>query len=357
MPPCYRICWVGSHGARAGGYPSVGRVLADRFVQDGHQVILTSVKRGRLSKLTGMLATLLRRRRDYEIVIIDVFSTAALWYARLCSRLARRLGKKVVLLLHGGSLPALAREKPDRLRALLGRADRIVAPSAYLAREVCVPLQVEPLVIGNPVDLARFEGRTRDPVRMRLLWVRSFRRHYRPEQAVRVLALLRKDAPGAHLTMVGPEHDGSLAASKALAAERGVSDSIEFPGLLDHDEIASIGSTCEVFLNTSLIDNAPVSMIEAMAMGLCVVSTRVGGVADLLSHEQDGLLVDADAPDQMAAAVRRLAEEEGLAQRLSSGAMARASAFGLDHVSAAWYDCFDHLLQARESPSGAVLAS
>ena len=59
----------------------------------------------------------------------------------------------------------------------------------------------------------------------------------------------------------------------------------------------------DIFLNTTFVDNTPVSVLEAMACGLCVVSTDVGGLSFLLEHEGDALLVPPDNPKAMAAAV------------------------------------------------------
>jgi glycosyltransferase involved in cell wall biosynthesis len=72
----------------------------------------------------------------------------------------------------------------------------------------------------------------------------------------------------------------------------------------------------DVFLNTSRIDNTPVSVTEAMASGLPVVSSNAGGVPDLLTHERDGLLFDPGDSQGMAEAVIRIATEPGLAEQL-----------------------------------------
>jgi glycosyltransferase involved in cell wall biosynthesis len=72
----------------------------------------------------------------------------------------------------------------------------------------------------------------------------------------------------------------------------------------------------EVFLNTSRIDNAPVSVIEAMASGLPIVSSNAGGVPDLLTDGREGLLFEPGDSQGMAEGVTRIANEPGLAERL-----------------------------------------
>ena len=92
----------------------------------------------------------------------------------------------------------------------------------------------------------------------------------------------------------------------------------------------------DVFLNTTNVDNTPVSVIEAMACGLCVVSTNVGGLPYLLDDEQDSLLVQPDDPAAMATAVSRILRENVLATRLSQNARAKAEQFDWSTVLPQW---------------------
>jgi glycosyltransferase involved in cell wall biosynthesis len=78
-----------------------------------------------------------------------------------------------------------------------------------------------------------------------------------------------------------------------------------------------------MFLNTSTIDNAPVSVLEAMACGLDVISTNVGGIPFLLQHEHDALLVPPNDAAAMADSVRCLLSRPDLAERLSRNARAK----------------------------------
>ncbi|RIK26321.1 MAG: glycosyl transferase family 1, partial [Chloroflexi bacterium] len=92
----------------------------------------------------------------------------------------------------------------------------------------------------------------------------------------------------------------------------------------------------DIFLNTTNVDNTPVSVIEAMACGLCVVRTNVGGIPYLLDHEQDALLVPPNDPDAMADAVRRILTEPGLAERLSRNARRKAEQFDWETILPQW---------------------
>ena len=102
------------------------------------------------------------------------------------------------------------------------------------------------------------------------------------------------------------------------------------------DEIPKRLDQGDVFLNTTRVDNTPVSVLEAMACGLCIISTKVGGIPYLLDDEHDALLVPTDDASEMAKAVQRLITEDGLADRLSSNARRKAEQFDWSHVLPKW---------------------
>ena len=99
--------------------------------------------------------------------------------------------------------------------------------------------------------------------------------------AVKVLQQLQKQYPSATLTMVGPDKDGSLQTTKDFAKSLGIT--VNFSGQLTKEEWWELASKHDIFINTTHFDNTPVSVMEAMALGLPVVSTNVGGIPYLLT--------------------------------------------------------------------------
>ena len=92
----------------------------------------------------------------------------------------------------------------------------------------------------------------------------------------------------------------------------------------------------EIFLNTTNVDNTPVSVIEAMACGLPIVSTNVGGLPYLLQDGEDALLVPPNDVEAMRAAVHRVLTEPGLAKRLSRNARRKAETFDWANILPMW---------------------
>lgn len=143
--------------------------------------------------------------------------------------------------------------------------------------------------------------------------------------------------------MYGPDKDGSLGHTRRLAEELGVAESVRFPGVVPKERVGEALAGADVFLNTTHVDNTPVSVIEAMACGLCVVSTDAGGVPQLIRDGIHGLLVRPGDAEGMVDAVRRLLNDAELCFRLSTEARARAEEFTWERVLPQWLELFESL--------------
>jgi glycosyltransferase involved in cell wall biosynthesis len=317
--------------------------LAIRLTEAGYQVITTSHHANRVRRVIDMVVTVLRRRSAFDVAQVDVFSGAAfIWAETVCwaLRVARR---PFILTLHGGALPTYARRWPGRIRRLLSSAPAVTTPSPYLAKEFG-HLRADVILLPNPLDVSKYLFQIRSRPLPNLVWLRAFHRMYNPALAVRVAWFLRRQNHDAKLTMYGADSaDGALDNAQELADRLGVSSNIDFAGGVTKSEVPRVLSQGDIFLNTTNVDNAPVSVIEAMACGLCVVSTNVGGIPHLLEHERDALLVPPNDPNAMAAAVHRILSEPGLAGRLSENARKKAERHDWSVVLPRWEGLFSEL--------------
>lgn len=331
-----RLLLVGTFLSVNGGNRSVLEDLEERLTRQGFEILTVSRRRRGWARGADILATAARCRADYDLAVIDVYSGRAFLWAESVAGLLRLFGKPYVLTLRGGGLPAFSRRFPGRMRRLLSGAAAVTAPSGYLIEELKI-FRPDLSLLPNPLDLDAYAFRERTAVQPRLVWLRAFHRTYNPMLAPRVLARLRCEYPDTRLWMVGPDKgDGSLEATRRVAAELGVEDRIEFPGGIAKNEVGSWLGRGDIFLNTTNIDNTPVSVLEAMASGLSVVSTNVGGIPALLTDGQDALLVPPDNPEAMAAAVRRMLSEPGLAERFSRNGRRKAERFDWSVVLPQW---------------------
>lgn len=334
--PARGVLLVGNFLSASIGVRFVCEDLAERLSGAGWSVRTTSDRRPKLARLADMLGTAWSRRGEYAAAQVDVYSGQAFLWAEAACWTLRRARKPYVLTLHGGSLPMFAKRWPGRVRRLLQSAAVVTTPSRYLLEKMR-PYRDDLCVLPNPLDLAAYTYRSRAKPAPRLVWLRAFHQVYNPALAVRVVAQLASEFPEIQLTMVGPDKgDGSLEAVRQAAAELGVAERVAIPGRVPKTEVPAWLDRADIFLNTTNVDNTPISVLEALGCGLCVVSTNVGGLPYLLEDGRNALLVPPDDPDALASAVRRVLNEPGLAERLSQAARATAEAHDWSVVLPRW---------------------
>src|SRR5207245_5226839 len=118
--------------------------------------------------------------------------------------------------------------------------------------------------------------------------------------------ILRSDYPEATLTLAGY---GSEEVRLRQVAIRLGADGIRFAGRVEPPDVPALYESADIFVNSSVIDNQPVSILEAFASGLPVVSTGTGDIPAMMGGGERGLLVPPDRPEAMARAVAALLQE------------------------------------------------
>jgi glycosyltransferase involved in cell wall biosynthesis len=215
-----------------------------------------------------------------------------------------------------------------RLRtAALRRARRIVVPSAYLA-EIAAGWglerdRIEVLVnpAPPPVDVA---PATLDPGTF------VFVGRLTEQKALPVLLDAVAQVDGARLLLVG---DGPERARLEELA-RPLGGRVAFAGALPRAGVLAQLAGARAAVLSSAWENLPHAAVEALAVGTPVVATAVGGVPEVVHDGENGLLVPANDAAALAAAIRRLLEDDGLRTRLAAAAQPSVAAIGRDTIYA-----------------------
>jgi glycosyltransferase involved in cell wall biosynthesis len=321
-------------GKVEGGLPTQAETLAKLFTQDGDPVMTVSSQSGRFVRLLDILWTLWNKRRQIDIQILQVFGFRSFVMEDLASLMGKLLRMPVVMVLRGGLLPDFARKHPHWVKRVLDRATILVSPSTFLARELAW-LGYSIQIIPNVLDLSVYPFRHRKQVRPSLFWLRTFYWTYRPEMAVHVLNLLYKDFPDARLTLAGSDK-GLRLETERLVRNLNLTDRVAFPGFLNMEAKIHFAQDHDIYLNTNIKDNMPVSLLEAAAMGLPIVATNGGGIPDLITNEVNGLLVPNDDVQAMVEAVKRLVNNPELASQLSINGRRLAESCSWEQVRPLW---------------------
>jgi glycosyltransferase involved in cell wall biosynthesis len=287
-------------------------------------------------RLADMILSLLRHIRHVDYVLIDTYSTLNFYFALIISQLCRLFDQKYIPNLNGGNLPARLKKSPRCSAMIFNNAYVNVSPSFYLKNAFYDLGYKNVEYIPNTIELKNYKFELRTFEKIKMLWVRSFSHIYNPELAVRILRKLNDLGFEAELCMIGPDSDGSLAKVKKLAAK--LNTDVTFTGKLSKKEWIKLAANYNVFINTTNFDNTPVSVIEAMALGLPVVSTNVGGIPYLIEDHMDGVLVEKDNLDGMVEAVLNLTFDENFTEKIVRNAREKVEQFDWQVIKSTWFE-------------------
>ena len=242
----------------------------------------------------------LSRLAMYDVAHVFSASYGSFLLAPTPAMLAARLfNKRVVLHYHSGEAQDHLAKWGALVHPWLKLADEIVVPSAYL-RDVFAKFGYRARVIPNVVDLGVFDYRERRPLRPRLLSTRNLERYYRIDVIIEAFARYRAICPDATLTSAGY---GSEEPRLCAMAAQLTSGGVRFLGKVSPEWMPRLYADSDIYLNASEVDNQPVSILEAFASGLPVISTPAGDIPSMVRHGETGLVVPPEAPVAMARAI------------------------------------------------------
>lgn len=313
-----KLLYLGNQLSKHGFNKTTIETLGIQLEEEGYTIYYASDKKMFLSRSLDMLWAVFNCRKQVSYVLIDTYSTKAFWYAFFCSQIARFYKIKYIPILHGGNLPNRLKKNPKLCQMVFANAYKNVAPSGYLRQAFQEAGFTNVIYIPNSIEIEKYKFKERKEFAPKLLWVRAFATIYNPEMAVKVLFELQRKYPNASLTMVGPDKDGSLQKTKAFADY--INCKVCFTGQLSKEDWWQLASEHDIFINTTHFDNTPISVMEAMALGLPVVSTNVGGIPYLLTDKENALLVNDNDVVAMVDSICCLIENQQKTKELTSNA-------------------------------------
>lgn len=299
-------------------------------------VKIASKKQNQVLRLLDMMLTVIKNSRRTDYVIIDTYSTLNFYYAFIVALLSRFFKIKYITILHGGNLEYRLANNPKMSKMLFNNAFKLVSPSDFL-KDTFYNYGYDNIdYIPNSIEIENYKFLRREFQTPKLLWVRSFSKIYNPKLAVLLFDNLLKKGYKVELCMVGPDSDGTLKEVKGLA--KALNLNVKFTGKLSKEEWSKLSENYNFFINTTNYDNTPLSVIEAMALGLPVVSTNVGGMPYLIEDGVDGILVEQNNIDEMTTAIVNLLENDELRERVIKNMQEKVIQFNWENVKLKWKD-------------------
>jgi N-acetyl-alpha-D-glucosaminyl L-malate synthase BshA len=270
---------------------------------------------------------------------------------QICEAEAPGRAPLVVTTLHGTDTTLVGIDPTFRplTRFAVASSDAVTVPSAWLAeatrRNLELPSDFAIDVVPNFVDTVRFAPA---PVATPpfLVHVSNFRPLKRVGDVVRVFARVR-EGRATRLRLVGDGPD--RAAAEALATELGVAGDVDFLG--EREDLPALVAGAAAFLLPSETESFGLAALEALAAGVPVVASRVGGLPEVVRDGEDGFLHAAGDVGAMAASAARLVDDAALRARLGAAGRARAVADFRAEPAVDRYEAIYRRVLSATSPS------
>jgi glycosyltransferase involved in cell wall biosynthesis len=288
---------------------------------------------GRFRKALLALASYVRFVRscvmtDPDLVYVHLGSNASLYREGALVVTARFLGKKVVGHFHAGDIDDYYPIQPQAGQRFIRKA--LAACSVLIACSRASATQLETIVtdrrvevIPNAIDVSEFKTgprERRDQV-MKLLFVGAIGKLKGECDLLEAIAILRRKGVRLRVSILGYGAEGLA----AKCGELGIADIIDHLGAVSMADRIGFFKNADAFVLPTYAEAMPMSVIEAMAAGLAIVATEVGGIPEIIASGVNGLLVKAGDPEALAESIERLATDPALRIRLGSNAQRDAS--------------------------------
>ncbi len=233
------------------------------------------------------------------------------------------------------------------------RCDLVLSPSASLAEELKTHGLTKPVeILLNPIDTELFSPPTAGEKKIlkkefgitgkSLVYMGRLSYEKSIDQIVEAFASAVKKNPELTLMLVGdgPERE-KLA---ALAAKLGVADKLIFTGVRRGKGLAESMCANDVFITASKSENMPLSVLEAMAAGLPVISVKEKGLQEMVDEGASGVFMPTDNPTGMAEVILRVLSDGELINRMSRGARESAEKYSRPGIAKLLVRAYEKLL-------------
>lgn len=348
-PRSLRIGLVGPLPPPFGGMANQTRQLARLLRESGIQVDVIQVNAPYVPTWIGRvpIARAAFRLIPYLFRLwaaagrVDLFHVMAnsgwAWYLHACPAvwMAKLRRIPVIVNYRGGGAETFFSTAGPLARAGLAWADTLVTPSGFL-KTVFERFGFQATVIPNIVDLRRFHPTARRPevAGKHVVITRNLEPIYDIASALEAFARVRVRLPEARLTVAGtgPEWERLQTLAQAL----GIREAVTFAGRVDNEQMPLLYQSADAMLNPSRVDNMPISILEAFASGVPVVSTDVGGIPYIAEHGRTALLVKPGDVKGMADALVQVLIDTNLAARLVRNGLEEARRYRWEAVRGLW---------------------
>ena len=290
-----KILLVCNYKPGVGGISGQAEILQRKLREEGHFAEIFSTKGSFLWRL-GLLCRLRKVAKKYDVLHIHCCSGWGFLPAVVGVTVGQQLGKRVVLTYHGGGGEKFFAKHSCLVKHYLLRTDANIVLSGFLGK-VFDQHQLPYTIIPNIIELDGTHYRERTEIKPHFICTRAHEPLYNIPCILHAFQKVQIELHESKLTLVG---DGSQHEVLITMADDMGLKNVTFTGRVDNSEIYHYLDQADVFLSAPMVDNMPVSILEAMNAGLLVISSNVGGVPYMVKDGKTGYLFPNNDSDTLA---------------------------------------------------------
>lgn len=337
-----KVVIIGTDLNRQSDLKTQGQYLRDLLVLDGWDATIASPFRNLFLRVADTVTQILNLRKD-DVIIVQVYSTLGIYLEGLAVLLGWIKRLNVISTFHGGSIPEMYRTNRMKrfiLNKIIQHSTHVTVPSRFISHNIPA-LRSKSMLVRNYIQLEEYENVPKPQDMIRIFWMRSYHPTYDPIKAVKILEYIRSQNIPAELVMAGKDF-GSLKQVSTYIKSSPYKNNISVFTVIDTETKNKMASRSNVYLCTNKIDNAPVSFVEMMAMGLPIVTTNVGGIPYYVEDEKQALISKDNSVEDLAGLIIRLHRNDTLRKSIVANGLQFCKDFSSEAVLKQW----KHLLNS-----------
>ena len=260
----------------------------------------------------------------------------------LLGRCSRRF---VVLNYRGGNAAQFLKRWSWAVLPLMRLADVLAVPSPFL-QKVFGSYGLRASLLPNLADTESFPYKRRTVFQPRLIVTRNLEPMYNVECVLRAFRIVQHRYPEAVLSVVGA---GSEEQRLRRLAREWCLAGVTFHGAVPNEQLPKLYAEHDIFVNASNVDNFPGALVEAACSGLPIVTTRAGGIPEMIHDRENGLLTGLNDARGLADRVAECIDDPDLAVGIARSARTWAEQFSWASIFPKLMDCYG-LRRAAAAP-------
>lgn len=272
---------------------------------------------------------LIRKAKQFDIVHIHGCSNLG-FFPILVGVFVSKIvvKKKAIITYHGGGAELFLKRHHLLVKRIMDKVDHVTVMSGFL-QNVFSRFNIKTTILPNIIDVEVKDCQSVDFSSVRLISIRSLSKLYNIDDIIKAFEITKRTFKDAELTIVG---NGPMSKKlKKHCEEYGLSR-VKFIGKIPNDQIPSFLCESNILISVPSLDNQPLSVLEGFAAGIPVISSKVGGILDMINDGENGFLVDVHSPDQIADKIKWIIDNPDKTRKIVENARTKLDQYRWESV-------------------------